>query len=163
MNILSLLHEDMREYLISAFSLPQNDKTIVRGYNNLNPIPKQAIIMTFRTNGHIDQMSREYDGENLVIFNSVRGTMQLDFYGEGSFDKAQEISTLWNTIYTTELLENCVPLRTPAVRDLSFVNEAGKYEYRFLLDLELQYNTNYQKTVKILEDASQTNVELNNV
>lgn len=163
MNILSLLYTDIRSYLLHTFNLPTTDATIIRGYNNLNPIPIDAIIMTFRNNAHLDQKSTAYKDDKMIIFNSVRGTMQLDFYGDKSFDRAQEISTLWNTIYTTTILKNCVPLDTPRLRDLSFVNEGGMYEYRFMLDVELQYNTKYEKTVNIATDVSEIDSELINV
>lgn len=163
MNILSELYKDMRSYLLTTFSLPTTDTTVVKGYNNLNPIPENAIIMTYRNGRHLDQHSIEYEGDQQIIFNSMQGIMQLDFYGESAFDRAQQVSTLWNTIYTTDILQNCVPLSTPMIRDLSFVNEAGLYELRFMLDLELQYNTKYQKTVNIVADASDITTELNNV
>jgi hypothetical protein len=163
MIILNTLYADMRKYLLTNFELPVDDTTVIKGYNNLNPIPKDAIIMTFRSGRHLDQHSIKYEGDQQIIFNSVQGIMQLDFYGESSFDRAQQVSTLWNTIYTTDILQDCVPLSTPMVRDLSFVNEAGLYELRFMLDLELQYNTKYQKTVNIVSDASDITTELNNV
>lgn len=163
MNILTPLYTDIRSYLLTTFGLPINDATVVRGYNNLNPIPENAIIMTFRQSAHLDQKSTKYEDGKMIIFNSVRGTMQLDFYGELSCDRAQEISTLWNTIYTTTILKNCVPLDTPRLRDLSFVNEGGMYEYRFMLDVELQYNTKYEKTVNIATDVSDIDSELINV
>lgn len=159
MNILTPLYSDMRSYLLQTLNLPSNDITVVHGYNNLNPIPENAIIMTFRQNAHLDQKSTEYQDDKMIIFNSVRGTMQLDFYGDSACDKAQEVSTLWNTIYTISLLQNCVPLETPRLRDLTFINEGGTYEYRFMLELELQYNTKYEKTVNILTDASQIDLE----
>lgn len=163
MKILTPLYTDIRQYLLKTFELPENNSAIIRGYNNLNPIPKDAIIMTFRANRHIDQHSIEYQDDKVIIFNSVRGTMQLDFYGIDATDKAQEIATLWNTSYTTDILQDCVPLETPRERDLTFVNEAGMYEYRFMLELELQYNTKYEKTVNIVEDISQFELESINV
>lgn len=161
MNILTPLYTDMRSYLIQALELPIDDRTVVKGYNNGVPIPENAIIMTFRHNGTLDRSSVNYTDDSMIIFNSVMGTMQLDFYGENSFDKAQMISTLWNSHYTTDVLQQCVPLgKNPAVRDLSFVNEAGYYELRFMIDLELQYNTKYEKTVNIATDISNIDSEL---
>lgn len=48
--------------------------------------------------------------------------------------------------------------RKPRVRDLSFVNEAGMYEQRFMTELSLQYNTKYEKTVNIVTDISQIEI-----
>lgn len=163
MNILTPLYTDIRQYLLSTFNLPITDTTVIRGYNNLNPIPKNAIIMTFMQGSHIDQHSVDFVGDKQIIFNSVRGSMQLDFYGDSSMDRAQEIATLWNTPYTTEILKDCVPLRNPRVRDLSFVNEAGMYELRFMVEAELQYNTKYEKQVNIVTDVSQIDLESINV
>ena len=163
MNILTPLYTDIRQYLLSTFNLPITDTTVIRGYNNLNPIPKNAIIMTFMQGSHIDQHSVDFVDYKQIIFNSVRGSMQLDFYGDSSMDRAQEIATLWNTPYTTEILKDCVPLRNPRVRDLSFVNEAGMYELRFMVEAELQYNTKYEKQVNIVTDVSQIDLESINV
>lgn len=163
MSILTPLYTDIRQYLLSTFSLPITDTTVIRGYNNLNPIPKNAIIMTFMQGSHIDQHSVDFVDDKQIIFNSVRGSMQLDFYGDSSMDRAQEIATLWNTPYTTEILKDCVPLRNPRVRDLSFVNEAGMYELRFMVEAELQYNTKYEKQVNIVTDVSQIDLESINV
>lgn len=159
MNILTALYTDIRQYLLSTFNLPIADTTVIRGYNNLNPIPKDAIIMTFMHGSHIDQKSVNYEGEKQIVFNSVHGTMQLDFYGDNAMDRAQEIATLWNSPYTTDLLKDCVPLRNPRIRDLSFVNEAGMYELRFMIEAELQYNTKYEKQVNIVTDVSQIDLE----
>lgn len=158
MNILTPLYTDMRQYLLATFNLPANDTSVVRGYNNLNPIPIDAIIMTFLQGQHIDQKSENYVGDKLIVFNSVRGMMQLDFYGDKAHDRAQEVATLWNSSYTTDLLKQCVPLENPRVRDLSFVNEAGMYEQRFMTELSLQYNTKYEKTVNIVADISQIEI-----
>lgn len=163
MSILTPLYTDIRQYLLSTFNLPITDTTVIRGYNNLNPIPKNAIIMTFMQGSHIDQHSVDFVDDKQIIFNSVRGSMQLDFYGDSSMDRAQEIATLWNTPYTTEILKDCVPLRNPRVRDLSFVNEAGMYELRFMVEAELQYNTKYEKQVNIVTDVSQIDLESINV
>ena len=163
MNILTPLYTDIRQYLLSTFNLPITDTTVIRGYNNLNPIPKNAIIMTFMQGSHIDQHSVDFVDDKQIIFNSVRGSMQLDFYGDSSMDRAQEIATLWNTPYTTEILKDCVPLRNPRVSDLSLVNEAGMYELRFMVEAELQYNTKYEKQVNIVTDVSQIDLESINV
>lgn len=162
MKILTPLYTDMRQYLLKTFNLPTNDTTVIRGYNNLNPIPENAIIMTFMQGNHLDQKSVNYENGKMIVFNSVQGTMQLDFYGEDSHDRAQEVATLWNSPYTTDTLKDCVPLRNPRIRDLSFVNEAGMYELRFMLEADLQYNTKYEKQVNIATDVSQIESEFIN-
>lgn len=159
MNILTPLYTDMRQYLLNTFNLPDDDLTVVHGYNNLNPIPKNAIIMTFMQGKHLDQKSVRYEDDKQIMFNSVQGTMQLDFYGANSMDRAQEVATLWNSPYTTDTLVNCVPLSNPRIRDLSFVNEAGVYELRFMVEADLQYNTKYEKQVTMLTDVSQIDLE----
>lgn len=159
MKILAPLYINMRQYLIKTFNFLPTDTTIVKGYNNLNPIPENAIIMTYLVGEHLDQKSVDYQDDKMIVFNSVQGTMQLDFYGADSHDRAQEIATLWNSPYTTEMLKDCVPLGNPRIRDLSFVNEAGMYELRFMLEAGLQYNTKYEKQVNIVTDVSQINLE----
>ena len=158
MIILERLYTDIRKYLIAALDL-QQDAPIVQGYQNANPIPIDAIIMTFRDDGRLDQTSHTYENGKIIVFDSIRGVMQLDFYGESSYDKARQIATLWKSPYTTTTLQDCVPLNCFRIRDLSFVNEAGFYELRYMIELELQYNTKYEKTVNIAKDVSQIGLE----
>lgn len=169
MEILKPLYSDIRGYLIAALDMPADDPVaekyapIVKGYNNNAPIPFDAIIMTFLYSGHLDQFSHEYVGDKMIIYNSVKGTMQIDFHGNNAHDKAQAIATLWNTPYTTSVLKDCVPLNQPRVRNLTFVNETGNYEPRFMIELDLQYNTKYEKQVNIATDVSQIDLESINV
>lgn len=158
MKILKPLYVDMRQYLINLLEITDTNR-VIKAYNNNQPIPQNAIIMAFRSSAHLDQFSNKMEGDKLVVFNSVKGTMQLDFYGEDSYDLAQQVATCWNTPITTEILKECVPLNQPQVKDLTFVNEAGQYELRFMLDLDLQYNTKYEKTVNIVTDVSQFELE----
>lgn len=160
MQVLNELYKDIRTYLIQT--LPSvKPESIIRSYQNNAPLPKDGIVMNFRHSGTIDRTSAEtQEPDKLFIFNSVRGFMQLDFYGKDAYDRAQEISTLWDSGYTTSVLQNCVPLNySPYIRDLSFVNDSGLYEPRFMLDLELQFNTKYEKKVNIVTDISETAME----
>lgn len=157
MNILTELYTDIRKYLIELLEISE-PRRIVRAYNNGVPIPIDAIIMSFRSDGHLDQFSSETIGDKLITFNSVSGTMQLDFYGSDSFDLAQKVATCWNTSVTTDILINCAPLNQPRIRDLTFVNESGQYELRFMLELELQFNTRYEKTVNITTEIKMEHV-----
>ena len=158
MNILEPLYTDIRQYIIAALELA-SDAPVVQGYQNGVPLPVNGIVMTFHEDGTIDKPSTRMDGDTMYIFNSVRGTMQVDFYGENAHDKARQIATLWNSPYTTSVLLDCVPLNNPRVRNLQYINEQQYYEPRFMIELELQYNTKYEKTVTILTDVTQIDLE----
>lgn len=94
MNILEPLYTDIRQYLIAALELSIN-APVVQGYQNGVPLPINAIVMTFHEDGTIDKPSTRMDGDKMYIFNSVRGTMQVDFYGDNAHDKARQIATLF--------------------------------------------------------------------
>lgn len=153
MEILTPLYTAMRNYIIQALDMPL-DAPVVRAYQNENPIPENAIIMCFRDDGNLDQLSNTYEDGRLIVFDSIQGTMQLDFYGKGGHDKARKIATLWKSVYGASILDVFAPLNHSRIRDLTFVNQAGQYEERYMIDLELQYNTKYEKDVNMIDDIS---------
>ena len=154
---LTPLYTDVRAWLLSMFP----NAPIVRGYQNLEPIPENGIIMTFLMEKRLDQLSRTYedDNTNLIVFDSIQGTMQVDCYGENSHAMARQISSMWQTPITTEILQNCQPLYCGDPKDLTFVNETGQYELRFMVGLELQYNTKYENAVQSAIDMSNIKTE----
>ncbi|WMC00437.1 hypothetical protein [Acinetobacter phage Ab69] len=109
MNILSTLYADMRQYLLKTFNLPIDDTTVIK-LQQPKSIPENAIIMTFMQGRHLDLKSVNYDGGKQIIFNSMQGTMQLDFYGDNSMDQGHKKCKHCNSPYTTDTLVNCVPL-----------------------------------------------------
>ena len=146
--MLDIIYTDVRAWLISLGMLPEQ---VISAYNNLAPIPNDGVIMTILFDSNLDQTSTEYTKDQAHINNSVKVTMQIDCYGEQSYDRARKIATLWFSMPTCDFLQNTVPLTTAITpKDLSFTNETGQYELRFMTTLELQYNTNYEQSIETL-------------
>ena len=141
---LTPIYADVRKWLLTLFPTT----TIVKGYQNLVPIPKDAIIMTFLMEKRLDQPSTTINNGTATVFNSVQGTMQIDCYGKNSHAMSRQVSTMWQSILTTDAMQNCQPLYCGDPKDLTFVNETGQYELRFMTALELQYNTGYEQSIQ---------------
>jgi hypothetical protein len=122
---------------------------VVQGYQNNVPVPKNAIVMTILFTEKLDQLSSYYDGvsSELTIFESEKVKMQLDFYGSESFNQCTKTSTIFKSQLTTFAMTSIQPLNCTAPRNMTFVNEAGQYENRYMLELELQHNPSYKQTV----------------
>ena len=140
---LTPIYTDVRAWLLTLFPTTP----IVKGYQNLVPLPQGGILMTFLMEKRLDQPSTTYDDTTATVFDSIQGTMQLDCYGPNSHAMARQISTMWQSVLTTDVMQNCQPLYCGDPKDLSFVNETGQYELRFMTALELQYNTGYEQSI----------------
>ena len=141
---LTPIYADVRKWLLTLFPTT----TIVKGYQNLVPIPKEAIIMTFLMEKRLDQPSTTINNGTATVFNSVQGTMQIDCYGKNSHAMSRQVSTMLQSLLTTDAMQNCQPLYCGDPKDLTFVNETGQYELRFMTALELQYNTCYEQSIQ---------------
>lgn len=141
---LTPIYADVRKWLLTLFPTT----TIVKGYQNLVPIPKEAIIMTFLMEKRLDQPSTTINNGTATVFNSVQGTMQIDCYGKNAHAMSRQVSTMWQSLLTTDAMQNCQPLYCGDPKDLTFVNETGQYELRFMTALELQYNTGYEQSIQ---------------
>lgn len=140
---LESIYTDVRLWLLSMFP----DTSIHQAYQNLLPISYNGIIMTFMLEKSIDQTSTTYDKTTAFTYNSVQGTMQIDCYGDNSHAMARQISTMWFSPFTCESMPNIQPLYARDPRNMTFVNETGQYESRHMVELELQYNTNYEQSI----------------
>lgn len=152
---LTPIYTDVRTWLLSLFP----DTPVVRGYQNGVPVPENGIVMTLMPEKRLDQLSQETDDGTMIIFDSIQATMQIDCYGTNSHALCREISSMWQSLPTTEVMQNCQPLYCSDPKDLTFVNEAGQYELRFMTMLELQYNTKYEKSVDSAIDVSNVDIE----
>lgn len=156
---LTPIYTDVRQWIVST--LPDAVNDVIRAYQNGIAMPNNAIIMTFMMEKRLDQLSQTTDNGVATVFDSIQGTMQLDFYGPKAHSRARQVCTMWQTLFTADTLVNCQPLYCGDPKDLTFVNEAGQYELRFMAALELQYNNSYDVNVDTF--IKNPNTELNNV
>lgn len=141
---LTPIYTDMRKWLLILFP----NTPIVRAYANNAPIPNDAIIMTFMLETALDQPSTVYADNTAIVYDSIQGTMQVDCYGKNAHAMARQVSTMWHSVLTCDAIGNIEPLYARQPKDLTFVNEFGIYEPRFMTSLELQYNTNYEQSIQ---------------
>lgn len=139
------IYKDVRDWLLTIHP----DAKIVKGYQNNASVPIDAIVMTILFTEKLDQLSTYYDGaaSELTVFESEQVRMQVDFYGDPSFDRAVKTSTIFKSLLTTNAMESIQPLNCTAPRNMTYVNNASQYEKRYMLELELQHNPSYVQTV----------------
>lgn len=141
---LESIYTDVRLWLLSMFP----DTPVHQAYQNLLPISYNGIIMTFMLEQSIDQVATTFNDGKANSHNSVQGTMQIDCYGDNSHAMARQISTMWFTPIACDFMPNIQPLYARDPRNMTFVNETGQYESRHMVELELQYNTNYEQSIQ---------------
>jgi hypothetical protein len=68
--------------------------------------------------------------------------LQLDFHGPNSADNTRLIESLWRSDYAFDILNplGVAPLYSSDPHELPFINAEQQYEYRWVLDLEMQTN-----------------------
>lgn len=139
------IYTDIRAWLLSMFP----NAPVVQGYQNAVPIPIDAIMMTFMLERRLDQLTVKYSDnhEEAAIQQSVQGTMQLDFFGEDAHARSAEFAAMWQTVFAADQLTACQPLYCSNPKNMTFVNEQGFYEPRYMIELELQYNVSYEKSI----------------
>lgn len=139
------IYTDIRAWLLSMFP----NAPVVQGYQNAVPIPIDAIMMTFMLERRLDQLTVKYSDnhEEAAIQQSVQGTMQLDFFGEDAHARSTEFAAMWQTVFAADQLTACQPLYCSHPKNMTFVNEQGFYEPRYMIELELQYNVSYEKSI----------------
>lgn len=155
------LYKDIRFWIMSL--IPDSDPN--KAYQNGISMPEDAILMTILFETPLDQLTQDYQGReddgSTYVKNSIQAKVQIDCYGKDAHARATKIASMWQTMYTTEQLQYCQPLYARRPRDLTFINETGQYELRFLVELDLQYNTVYDVSLQTFKTLP--NTELNDV
>lgn len=152
---LTPIYTDVRKWILSLFPAV----SVVRGYQNLVPAPENGIVITVLFEKRLDQLSQKTVDGTFIVFDSIQASMQVDCYGDGSQSTCREICTWWQTMEACDAMQNVQPLYCSDPKDLTFVNEAGIYELRFMTLLELQYNTSYEKSVESTTENPNVDIE----
>jgi hypothetical protein len=138
------IYREVRAYLLGLFSCPPS--SVIQGYQNDAPLPNNAIVMTILFEHSLDVAANYYEPveDKAVVQQSVEITMQIDFYGEESGDRARKLCNLWKNHYTTARLSSCQPLCAKDPMQMTFINEQSRYEQRWMVELTLQYNPEFE-------------------
>lgn len=134
------LFREIRAFLLGLF--PDAGAQIVQAIQNNQPLPENAIVMTFLFDSDLDYGVVTYDpaNEQAGVQNSVEARLQLDFYGPQAESRSRVVDTLWRTFYGADNLGICKPLYVQSRQRQPYVNDSNQYEDRYVLDLALQYN-----------------------
>lgn len=138
------IYKEVRAYLLGLFSCPP--QTVIQGYQNNNPLPNEAVVMTILFENELDMAVSHYDlaADKTAVQQSVEVTMQVDCYGPQAATRARKLATLWKNHYTTAALKSCQPLYSNSPKRLPIINEQSVYEDRWLVELTLQYNPYFE-------------------
>lgn len=151
------IYLEIWNYLTKLFNCP-----VEQGLQNNSPLSHDGIVMTLLPYSEaLDQSSYTNEDNLSMIQGSRLFMMQLDFYGDEAFNRANQVAVMWRSTYTTNELQAIQPLYNNQVRNMEFVNEQDQYEKRFMLEIALQYNPHYtyveQSDTDILVDINLAN------
>lgn len=152
------IYKEVRAYLLGLFLCPPG--TVIKGYQNNSPLPENAVVMTILFEHALDVSSNYYDFDNekTAVQQSIEVTMQIDFYGNSAGDRARKLSTLWKNTYTTGALMKCQPLYSKDLQQITFINEKSQYEPRWMVEVALQYNPEYEHVQTFMSDMPDINL-----
>lgn len=144
------IYLEIWNYLTKLFNCP-----VEQGLQNNTPLSHDGIMMTLLPYSEaLDQSQYINEDSTSMIQQSRLYMMQLDFYGEQAFNRANQVGVMWRSNYTTNELKTIQPLYANQVRNMEFINEQDQYEKRFLLEIALQYNPHYTYTEQSDTDIS---------
>lgn len=144
------IYIEIWNYLTKLFNCP-----VEQGLQNNTPLSHDGIMMTLLPYSEALDQSQYINADNESMIQQSRlYMMQLDFYGEQAFNRANQVGVMWRSNYTTNELKTIQPLYANQVRNMEFINEQDQYEKRFLLEIALQYNPHYTYTEQSDTDIS---------
>lgn len=144
------IYLEIWNYLTKLFNCP-----VEQGLQNNTPLSHDGIMMTLLPYSEALDQSQYINADNESMIQESRlYMMQLDFYGEQAFNRANQVGVMWRSNYTTNELKTIQPLYANQVRNMEFINEQDQYEKRFLLEIALQYNPHYTYTEQSDTDIS---------
>lgn len=148
---------DLWTYLTELFEC-----SVIRGYENNNPLPDDCIVMHMLFERDLDYPSEYWEPaiEEVTTQRSVVATFQLDFYGTEANNRARVVANLWKSSYTTARLVKCQPLDSGQPRKDILVNESNQYENRMMLEITLQYNPETSYHVDGVDEISITSTNI---
>lgn len=137
----------IREMLKEYTDCPANN--ILCGYNNHVPLPADNNYIIFTILNPVrygtPRVSYSHNANNMKgNFTSVqtfRVIVQIDFYGQFAFDRANDIINISRTEVLCDMLKkyNIQPIATDNAKNLTGVSGEKEYVERWSVDLELDY------------------------
>lgn len=137
----------IREMLKEYTDCPANN--ILCGYNNRVPLPadNNYIIFTVLNPFRYGTPNVEYGHNpsnlkgNFTSKQTYRLTIQIDFYGQFAFDRANDIINISRTEVLCDFLKqyDIQPIATDDAKNLTGISGEKEYVERWSVDLEIDY------------------------
>lgn len=137
-------------------------KNVICGYNNRVPLPanNDYIIFTVLNPFRYGTPKVRYKDGCMVSFQTYRVEVQIDFYGNFAFDRANDIINISRTGFLCDFLKpyGIQPIACDEAQNLTGVSGESEYVERWMVRLEIDY----EKAVSDSQDYFNT-VELKNL
>lgn len=142
------IQKGIREMLKKFTDCPAD--RIVCGYNNGVPLPSDnnyiifTILNPVRYGTPLETMQKQTQitpNPKWQSEQSFRLTVQIDFYGDFAFDRANDIINVSRTIYLSDFLRNYgfLPIACDDAKNLTGVSGEKNYVERWSVDFEIDY------------------------
>lgn len=139
------IQKAIRDMLINFTDCPEQN--IFSGYNNKVELPStnNYIVFTiqnpFRTGTPLIINESTEDKGIITSYQDFRLEVQIDFYGDFSFDRANDIINISRTDFLCSFLEsyNVQPIACDDARNLTGVGGEDEYVERWMVRLEIDY------------------------
>lgn len=155
------IFRELRQFIIGA--VYADGSQVIQAAQNNQPLPHDAVVMNILSDSNRDTSANAYDSDTgkAYVTTSVVVRIQLDFYGNLASERSRIISTLWRNFYGTDNLTAVQPLYVNSRIRQPYINEASRYEDRYILDLTLQYNPVVEHDQDFIDSVSVTVKQLN--
>ena len=138
---------------------------IVKGQKNFVPPPNGPfIVMTQVGQNRLGTNEDSYDTltQNKTITRYTQYDIQLDFYGDGSGDRAGIVETAFRDEYGTENFGNLIqPLYCTDAKQMPLINGEQNYEQRWTIVASMQANLDVIVAQQSATQLSVTPVNVN--
>lgn len=135
------IQKGIREMLKKYTDCPQNN--IICAYNNRVPLPSDNnyIIFTILNPFRYGTPLVETNSLGNTSYQTYRVSVQIDFYGDFAFDRANDIINISRTEFLCQFLKpyGIQPIACDDAKNLTGVSGEKEYIERWSVDLEIDY------------------------
>lgn len=135
------IQKGIREMLKKYTDCPQNN--IICAYNNRVPLPSDNnyIIFTILNPFRYGTPRVETTSLGITSYQTYRVSVQIDFYGDFAFDRANDIINISRTEFLCQFLKpyGIQPIACDDAKNLTGVSGEKEYVERWSVDLEIDY------------------------
>ena len=136
------IQKGIREMLLHYTDCPSTN--IICGYNNHVKLPddNNYIIFTVLTPMRYGTPRVETTKDKIISYQTFRIPVQIDFYGDFAFDRANDIINISRTEFLCKFLEpyGIQPIASDEAENLTGISGEQEYVERWTVRLEIDYD-----------------------